>query len=35
VAIAYVQEFEIKDGDTSTNYDAITPRSTFAAPEGL
>jgi hypothetical protein len=38
VAIAYVQEFEIKDGDTSTtNYDAVTAALDLqgAAPEGL
>jgi len=37
VAIAYVQEFEIKDGDTSTtNYDAINAALNLqGAPEGL
>ena len=37
MAIAYVQEFEIKDGDTSTNnYDAVTASLNLQdAPEGL
>ena len=37
MAIAYVQEFEIKDGDTSTtNYDAVTAALNLQdAPEGL
>lgn len=37
MAIAYVQEFEIKDGDTSTtNYDAVaTALNLEDAPEGL
>ena len=37
MAIAYVQEFEIKDGDTSTtNYDAVNAALNLqGAPEGL
>jgi hypothetical protein len=37
MAIAYVQEFEIKDGDTSTtNYDAVTAALNLKdAPDGL
>ena len=37
MAIAYVQEFEIKDGDTSTsNYDAVVSALGLqGAPEGL
>ena len=37
MAIAYVQEFEIKDGDTSTaNYDAVASALNLqAAPDGL
>ena len=37
MAIAYVQEFEIVDGDTSTtNYDAISQRLNLdSAPAGL
>jgi hypothetical protein len=37
VAIAYVQEFEIQDGDTSTtNYDAVVAELNLQdAPEGL
>jgi hypothetical protein len=37
MAIAYVQEFEIKDGDTSTtNYDAVNAALDLRdAPEGL
>ena len=37
MAIAYVQEFEIKDGDTSTtNYDAVNAALNLQeAPEGL
>jgi hypothetical protein len=37
VAIAYVQEFEIKNGDTSTtNYDAVTAALNLqSAPDGL
>jgi hypothetical protein len=37
VAIAYVQEFEIQDGDTSTtNYDAIVAALNLQdAPDGL
>jgi hypothetical protein len=37
MAIAYVQEFEIKDGDTSTtNYDAVAAALNLEdAPEGL
>ena len=37
MAIAYVQEFEIKDGDTSTtNYDAVAAALDLKnAPEGL
>jgi hypothetical protein len=37
MAIAYVQEFEIVDGDTSTtNYDAISQRLNLdSAPDGL
>jgi hypothetical protein len=37
MAIAYVQEFEVKDGDTSTtNYDAVTAALNLQdAPEGL
>ncbi len=37
MAIAYVQEFEIKDGDTSTtNYDAVAAALDLQdAPEGL
>jgi hypothetical protein len=37
VAVAYVQEFEIKDGDTSTtNYDAVVAALNLqSAPEGL
>ena len=37
MAIAYVQEFDIKDGDTSTtNYDAVTAALGLqAAPDGL
>jgi hypothetical protein len=37
VAVAYVQEFEIKDGDTSTtNYDAVNAALNLqGAPEGL
>jgi hypothetical protein len=37
MAIAYLQEFEIKDGDTSTtNYDAVTTALDLKdAPEGL
>ena len=36
MAIAYVQEFEIKDGDTSTtNYDAVNAALNLqGAPEG-
>jgi hypothetical protein len=37
MAIAYVQEFEIKDGDTSTtNYDAVSAALNLTdAPDGL
>jgi len=37
VAIAYVQEFDIKDGDTSTsNYDAVNAALDLqGAPDGL
>ena len=37
MAIAYVQEFQIKDGDTSTtNYDAVAAALDLQnAPEGL
>ena len=37
MAIAYVQEFEIKDGDTSTtNYDAVNATLDLQdAPDGL
>jgi len=37
VAIAYVQEFQIQDGDTSTtNYDAVAAALNLqAAPDGL
>ena len=37
MAIAYVQEFKIKDGDTSTtNYDAVNAALNLqGAPEGL
>jgi hypothetical protein len=37
MAIAYVQEFEIVDGDTSTtNYDTVSQRLNLdAAPDGL
>jgi hypothetical protein len=36
MAIAYVQEFEIKDGDTSTtNYDTVAGALGQAAPDGL
>ena len=37
MAIAYVQEFEIKDGDTSTtNYDAVVGALNLqGAPDGL
>ena len=37
MAIAYVQEFEIKDGDTSTtNYDAVSAALNLQdAPDGL
>jgi hypothetical protein len=37
VAIAYLQEFEIQDGDTSTtNYDAVVAALNLQeAPEGL
>ena len=37
MAVAYVQEFAIKDGDTSTtNYDAVTAALDLqAAPDGL
>ena len=37
MAIAYLQEFEIKDGDTSTtNYDAVAAALDLQnAPEGL
>jgi hypothetical protein len=37
MAIAYVQEFQIKDGDTSTtNYDAVAAALNLEdAPEGL
>ena len=37
MAIAYLQEFEIKDGDTSTtNYDAINAALNLqGAPDGL
>jgi len=37
VAIAYIQEFEIKDGDTSTaNYDAVVSALDLQdAPDGL
>jgi hypothetical protein len=37
VAIAYLQEFEIKDGDTSTkNYDAVVSALNLQdAPDGL
>ena len=37
MAIAYLQEFDIKDGDTSTtNYDAVTAALDLkAAPDGL
>ena len=37
MAIAYVQEFEIKDGDTSTtNYDAVYAALNLQdAPDGL
>ena len=37
MAIAYVQEFKIKDGDTSTtNYDAVNKAlDLHGAPEGL
>jgi hypothetical protein len=37
MAIAYLQEFEIKDGDTSTtNYDAVVASLNMQdAPDGL
>jgi hypothetical protein len=37
VAVAYVQEFEIRDGDTSTtNYDAVVAGLNLqAGPDGL
>jgi hypothetical protein len=37
MAIAYIQEFEIKDGDTSTtNYDAVVAALNLGdAPDGL
>ena len=37
MAVAYVQEFEIKDGDTSTtNYDAVVAALNLQdAPDGL